>query len=245
MIDVVRGATTRLTSGPFDVANFVWSPDSNYIAWVSVKGSTYQLLRKLASGSGQDEVLLESSNNIGPTDWSADGKFILYTEIDPKSRRDIRVLPLEGDRKPSVFFQTPVDDTSAVFSPDGRWIAYRSNESGNPEIYIQTFPASGGKWPVSTAGGLSPVWRRDGKELFYSTPDGKLMSVDVATTSMFQPGIPTLLFDSPFTHAGAYTNNNSYDISPDGKRLLAVTLVEQTSNAAITVELNWQAGLKK
>ncbi len=242
VIDVVRGATTRLSSGPFDVADFVWSPDSNYLAWVSVKGSTYQLLRKLASGSGQEEVLLESSKNIGPTDWSADGKFILYTDIDPKSRRDIWVLPLEGDRKPYVFFQTPVDDTSAVFSPDGRWIAYRSSESGNPEIYVQTFPASGGKWPVSTAGGLSPVWRRDGKELFYITPDGKLMAVEIKIGSTFEPGVPKLLFDVATARTLA---TSAYDVSTDGQRFLFISGQLDTNPSSLAVIVNWTAELKK
>jgi Tol biopolymer transport system component len=242
VIDVARGATTRLTSGPFDVSDFVWSPDSNYIAWVSLKGSTYQLLRKLASGSGQAEVLLESSKNIGPTDWSADGKFILYTDNDPKSRRDIWILPLEGDRKPFVFFQTPVDDTSAVFSPDGRWIAYRSNESGNPEIYVQTFPASGGKWPVSTNGGLSPTWRRDGKELFYITPDGKLMAVEIKPGSTFEPGVPKLLFDVVTARTLA---TNTYDVSPDGQRFLFTSGQSDTNSSSLAVIVNWTAELKK
>jgi Tol biopolymer transport system component len=208
---------------------------------VSVK-STYQLLRKLASGSGQEEVLLESSHNIGPTDWSADGKFILLTDNDPKSKRDIWVLPLEGDRKPYVFFQTPVDDTSAVFSPDGRWIAYRSNESGNPEIYVQTFPASGGKWPVSTNGGQSPIWRRDGKELFYITPDGKLMSVEIKIGSTFEPGVPKLLFDVATARTLA---GNSYDVSTDGQRFLFTSGQLDTNPASLAVIVNWTAELKK
>jgi Tol biopolymer transport system component len=242
VVDVVRGATTRLTSGTFDVSDFVWSPDSNYIAWVSARGSTYQLLRKLASGSGQEEVLLESSKLIGPTDWSADGKFILYTDLDPKSRRDIWVLPLEGDRKPYVFFQTPADDLQAVFSPDGRWIAYVSGESGNREIYVQTFPASGGKWPVSTNGGLMPIWRRDGKELFYMTPDGKLMAVEIKTGSTFEPGVPKPLFDVATARTVA---TNAYDVSTDGQRFLFTSGQLDTNPSSLAVILNWTAELKK
>lgn len=242
VIDVVRGATTRLTSGTFDVADFVWSPDSNYIAWVSVKGSTYQLLRKLASGSGQEEVLLESSKIIGPTDWSADGKFILYTDRDPISRRDIWVLPLEGERKPYVFFQTPADDTNAVFSPDRRWIAYESVESGIREMYVQTFPASGGKWPVSNNGGLSPIWRRDGKELFYITPDGKLMAVEIKIGSTFEPGVPKLLFDVATARTVA---TNAYDVSTDGQRFLFTSGQLDPNPSSLAVVVNWTADLKK
>src|SRR5205814_1046544 len=102
---------------------------------------------------------------------------------------------LEGDRKPFPFLQTPFAETLAVFSPDGRWIAYRSDESGNDEVYVQTFPASGGKWPVSTKGGGDPRFRRDGKELFYISSDRKMMAVEVKTGGAFEPGIPKALFD--------------------------------------------------
>jgi eukaryotic-like serine/threonine-protein kinase len=131
------------------------------------------------SGVGQDELLLQSDAPISPGSWSADGKFLLYHRYDPKSDVDVWVLPLEGDRKPFPFLQTPFRENEGRFSPDGRWIAYRSNESGRPEVYVQTFPAGGGKWQVSTSGGLLPQWRGDGREVFYTSTDRKLMAVDV------------------------------------------------------------------
>jgi len=242
VIDVARGATTRLTSGPSDVADFVWSPDGNYIGWVSFRDQRYQLVRKLASGAGQEEVLLESNKQIFPNAWSPDGKFILYTEVNPNTRRDIWVLPLEGDRKPFAFFQSPADDTLAVFSPDGHWVAYESTESGTPEIYVQSFPASGGKWPVSNKGGRRPAWRSDGKELFYLTLEGKLMGVEIKLGSSFEPGVPRELFDVAI--AGSLPNA-PYDVTADGQRFLLLRGQVDPNPSSLTVVLNWTADLKK
>ena len=139
--------------------------------------------------------MLQSDAPLFPGDWSADGKFLLYWRTDPKSSDDVWVLPQEGDRQPFPFLQTPIRDIEAQFSPDGRWIAYRTNESGRPEVYVQTFPASGGKWQVSTNGGHHPQWRSDGKELFYCSTDRKLMSVDVKLGGAFEAGLPKTLFD--------------------------------------------------
>jgi Tol biopolymer transport system component len=242
VIDVARGTTTRLTSGPADVTDPIWSPDSNYLAWVSVAGQTYKLMRKPASGGGQEEVLLESSRTIAPTSWSPDGRFILYTDIDPKTKRDIWVLPLEGDRKPFMFFQSSADDVLAVFSPDGHWVAYQSGESGPPEIYVQSFPASGAKLPVSNKGGLRPAWRGDGKELFYTTLEGKLMAVEIKAGSTLEPGVPKPLFDV----AGARSIATApYEVSADGQRFLFMSGQQDPNPSSLTVVLNWTADLKQ
>jgi eukaryotic-like serine/threonine-protein kinase len=242
VIEVARGATTRLTSGPADVTDPIWSPDSNNLAWVSVIGQSYKLMRKAASGTGQEEVLLESKTSIAPTGWSPDGKFILYTDNDPKTKRDIWVLPLEGDRKPFLFFQSPADDTLAVFSPDGHWVAYESSESGTREIYVQSFPVSGGKVPVSNKGGLRPSWRGDGKELFYVTVEGKLMAVETKAGSTFEPGVPKPLFDVAVARAIATAN---YDVSTDGQRFLFMSGQIDPNPSSLTVVLNWTADLKQ
>ena len=142
----------------------VWSPDGNRIAWRSHREGTYQLYQKLASGVGQEELLLKSDVPIACHSWSEDGRFILNSFLDPKTKGDIGVLPLAGDRKPFVFLQTPFGEREAHFSPDERWVAYISNESGRNEVYVQTFPASSDRWPVSTKGGDYPRWRGDGKE---------------------------------------------------------------------------------
>lgn len=242
VIDVARGATTRLTSGPADVIDPIWSPDSNYLAWVSVSGQSYKLVRKLASGAGQEEVLLESNKSIAPTSWSPDGKFILYTETDPKTQGDIWVLPLEGDRKPFAFFQSPASDSLAVFSPDGHWVAYQSAESGPSEIYVQSFPASSDKVPVSNKGGFRPAWRGDGKELFYTTLEGKLMAIEIKAGSTFEPGVPKPLFDVAAARAIPTT---PFDVSTDGQRFLFMSGQLDPNPSSLTVVLNWTADLKQ
>lgn len=152
---------------------------------------------------------------------------------------------MTGEHKPIPFVASPAQEGLGLFSPDSRYVAYVSNESGLNEVYVRSFPDGSGRWQVSKNGGVNPRWRRDGKELLYIAPDGELMSVDVTANPVFQPGTPRPLFEAPFAQVVNYPGNNAYDISPDGKRLLGVTLAGQSSNAGITVELNWQAGLKK
>ena len=240
--DVARGTATRLTSGPSDASEFVWSPDNNYIVWGSSKDQRYTLVRKLASGTGQEEILLETDRPVVPTGWSSDGKFILYVRNELKTKFDIWVLPLEGDRKPFAFFESPTIDTLAAFSPDGHWVAYQSSESGNPEIYVQTFPVSGGKWPVSNKGGIRPRWRGDGKELFYITPEGKLMAVEIRAGSTFEPGVPKLLFEVAKARVLPTT---PYDVSSDGQRFLFNSGRVDGRPSSLAVVLNWTSDLKK
>ena len=187
MIDLVRGTNSRLTIDPASDRYPIWSPDGSHIAWTSSREEGQRIYQKLASGVGPEEFLYQGNAGIATGSWSADGRFILYTLGESGSNPDVWVLPLEGDRKPFPFLQTPFKETQARFSPNGRWVAYVSNESGRNEVYVQTFPASGGKWPVSTKGGTSPLWRGDGKELFYDSGDGKLMAVEVKTGGTFEP----------------------------------------------------------
>jgi Tol biopolymer transport system component len=242
VMDMARGAVSRITSGSSDVTTFVWSPDSNYIAWESAKDHRYMIVRKLASGAGQEEILLEADKPVFANSWSGDGKYILYTRNDLQTKNDIWLLPLEGDRKPFAYFQSPADDRAAAFSPDGRWVAYQSSESGSNEIYVQTFPASGGKWPVSNKGGVAPMWRGDGKELFYVSPEGKLMAVEIKVGSTFEPGVPNVLFDMADARARP---NTPYDIAADGQRFLILSGRVDANPSSIAVVLNWTADLKK
>src|SRR5262249_50285131 len=135
------------------------------------------------------------SNQKFPTDWSLDGRLIIYYEIDPKTKRDIWVLPLAGDKKPFPFLQTVANETGGRLSPDGCWMAYASDESGGYEVYVQGFPSRGGKRQVSIKGGTGPCWRRDGKELFYYSADGKLMAMEVKAGASFEAGVPSALFE--------------------------------------------------
>jgi len=173
-----------------------------------------------------------------PQDWSPDGRLVLYTSQDPKSGSDLWSLSPDGDGKPSVVVQTPFDETQAQFSPDGRWIAYASNETGRYEIYVRSFPGPGGKWQVSTEGGIYPRWRRDGKELFYVAADGSLVSVPITLGPNLQAGTGNPLFRLE-------TGIRTFDVSPDGSRFLVSTPVEKSPESPIRVILNWEAALRK
>ncbi len=238
--DLARGASSRLTFDPGNDTNPVWSPDGSRIAWVSTRDAGFQIYQMLASGVGQEELLLKSDVPIRPDSWSADGRFILYGRLDPKMRGDLWVLPLEGERQPFLFLQTPFAEQTPRFSPNGRWVAYTSNDQGRDEVYVQTFPAAGGKWQVSINGGLLPHWRSDGKELFYLSGDNKLMAVEVKPGSSFEAGVPKALFDlAPLRAASVYA------VTADGQRFLFVTQGEATANLQFTVVTNWMAEAKK
>jgi Tol biopolymer transport system component len=203
-----------------------------------------------ASGGGAPELLVKSPYIKHPNDISLDGRFLIYDEHHPTRMQDLYVVSLAAaggaDRKPIPFLVTNADETFAQFSPDGKWVAYSSDESGQREVYVQGFdptrvPAKGaGKWLIS-AGGDKPRWRRDGKELYYLALDGKMMAVPIKTTSVFEPGLPVALFTTPRTYGWA-----PYDVSPDGRFLVNTLSATAASNASpVTVVLNWQAGLNK
>ena len=173
--------------------------------------SIYLLDTTLATGAGQEEPVLKSPEDKRPTDWSADGRFILYQVRSPKTGDDLWVLPLEGDRKPVPFVQMEFRETQGAFSPDGRWIAYTSDESGVSQVYVQSWPPSGAKWQVSTTGGGNPRWRRDGRQLYYINPGRTLTAVDVNASASFQAGIPQLLFS--IAHNLTYFVGNHYALS--------------------------------
>jgi len=225
----------------------VWSPDGSRIAWGSTRGGSRDLYQKSASRAGQDELLLKSDQNKLPTDWSRDGRFIVYLRLDSKTKYDVWVLPLTGDQKPFPFLQTEVYEGAARLSPDERWMAYVSDESGRFEVYVQSFPGGGGKRQVSAGGGIGPVWRRDGKELFYYSADGKLMVVEVKTAAApaaaFEAGAPVSLFE--FRIGTASVTTPPYSVTGDGRRFLIQTIVDTEASAPLTVVTNWAAGLKK
>ena len=178
-----------------------------------------------------------------PSDWSLDGRFIIYQQTDPKTKRDIWVLPLFGDKKPFPFLQTEANEGGARISPDGRWMAYTSDALGGYEVHIQSFPERGGLRQVSTGGGIGPNWRRDGKELFYYALDGKLIAVEVKTGASFEMGSPHALFEFSSGNQVAYIA--PYTVTADGQRFLINTLVDESGGAPLTVVINWQAGLKR
>jgi Tol biopolymer transport system component len=249
MLDVARDAPMRFTfDGQSAGAN--WSPDGTRLAFASRRGNIYQ---KDSSGSGNEVVLSKSG---APTDWSPDGRYLLYTVLDTKTSTDLWVLgDLSGpseNHKPMPYLQTQFNERQGQFSPDGHWIAYTSDESGpgQYQIYVQSFPAGAGKFQVSTGGGgTQPRWRRDGKEIFYLAADGKLMAVGVQTAPKFEVGAPKALFDPMIPRGRAPPAVFfRYDVTVDGKRFLVnsvSTAPESSAPAPITVVVNWLAALKR
>jgi len=178
-----------------------------------------------------------------PNSWSPDGKLLAFNEITPSRGIGVSVLRL-SDRKAQPILQTPFNESAPRFSPDGRWLAYVSDESGRYEIYVQPYPGPGGKWQISTEGGTEPAWNSNGRELFYRSGD-KMMAVDIATQPGFAAGKPRMLFEGQYQPTPVTFPN--YDVSPDGQRFLMLKPVEQAQAAPtqINVVLNWFEELKR
>ncbi len=249
LLDVTRGTSTRFTFDSSISAYAVWSPDGNRIIFASNRGGTSNIYLKLASGVKDEELLLKSGGDKYPDSWSRDGRFLMYETRDPKTKYDLWVLRLDGDKKSFPFLRTEFNEQDGQFSPDGRWVAYVSDESGRREIYVRSFSpdstdaGTAAKRLISNDGGMDPRWRGDGAELFYIAPDAKLMAVEVRTKPVLQAGDPKALFQAP--PQGGTDLSAQWDLTPDAKHFLFVTPAAQTTSAPFTVVLNWQAGLKK
>jgi Tol biopolymer transport system component len=242
--DVARALRTRFTFDSVGVLTPLWSRDGSQIIFNSRRKGHLDLYQKPSSGAGSEELLLENNLDKYPMSWSADGKFILYVSAGGPSGAHLFVLPLFGDRKPFPFANTKFNEGPAELSPDDRWVAYASDESGRDEIYVAPFPGPGGKWQVSRAGGSFPRWRRDGSEIFYLSPDDKVMAAAVNTRgSTFEIGAVRPLLEARI--ARIFRVQYEYDVTTDGQRFLINTIPEQTSSVPLTVVLNWTAGLKK
>jgi Tol biopolymer transport system component/tRNA A-37 threonylcarbamoyl transferase component Bud32 len=246
LLDLGRNVLSRFTSDAAADLDPIWSPDGRRIAFRSNRKGAYDLYIKPATGPGSEELLLASGQDKRTLDWSPDGRFLLYADLDPKTGIDIWALPIDGDRKPFPVVRTNFEEDIAQFSPDGKWIAYQSNESGRYEIHIQPFPGPGGHTPpVSTNGGAQVRWRSDGKELFYIALDGRLMAVPIRIASNAQTieaGSPVPLFATRVGGALFLSGigNQQYDVSLDGQRFLMNTIIEEAPSP-ITVILNWKA----
>ncbi len=238
LLDLARDTSTRFTFHPVVDVFPVWSPDGSRVAFASNRDGPFNLYQKLSGGSSNEESLLQSRESKYTTDWSADGRFILYQTSGTKTGFDLWALPTDGDRKPIPVLQTQFNESLGQFSPDGHWIAYQSNESTPGQVYVQGFPKSGGKFQVSTNGGERPRWRRDGKEIYYLTADRKIMAVEVkATATTFERGRPRELFQTRATTPSFYVP--TYDVSADGQRFLINTTVEADGLPPMTVVMNW------
>jgi dipeptidyl aminopeptidase/acylaminoacyl peptidase len=255
--DVLRGFRTRLTFDPATAKSPVWSPDGRSIVFASNRRGHFDLYRKSSNGSGAEELLYADNRDKTPTSWSSDGKFLLYfnsalTQAVSGIGADVWALSLTPEQsgsplKPFLVLQASFDESDAQVSPDGRWIAYTSDESHRTEIYVTPFPPKpsgpGGKRQVSTMGGSLPRWRRDGREIFYRGLDRRLMVAEVLTKGgALEVGqVQPLFGDAPNMRQG----NPFYDVSADGQHFLVRTLPEQKSGEPLTLVQNWTAGLKK
>jgi Tol biopolymer transport system component len=245
-------APRRFTFERFIDAGPLWSPDGTRIVFRTFRGGAYDLYEKPVDGSTDEQPLLVTPLAKAPLDWSRDGRFLLFSSQDPKTGTDLWAVPMTGERKPFAVVQTRFDEIQGQFSPDGRWLAYASNESGRNEIYVQTFPETGGKWQISVAGGLQPRWRRDGQELFYVAPDNRLMAASIGVAQggkALEAGTPVPLFQSklasgPNIVPAGFQARSQYAVAADGRFLMNVS-ADEADISPITIVENWTAGLKK
>ena len=241
LLELSRGIFSRLSPDPSPKSEAHWSPDGRQLTFRTVQKNRNGIYRRTLD-TGEEELLLESASNETPTpkDWSRDGRFIVW--IDISTQQDLRLLPLFGDRKSKLLTETPSREERPQFSPDVRWIAYNSDESGNWEVYVQPFPGPGEKVRISTNGGVQANWRADGRELFYQTLDGSLMAAPLKPGTKVEAGIPRPLFRTPIVVDPV---RHQYAVSADGQRFLVLAPVGGQATAPITIVQNWTAALKK
>lgn len=253
--------STRLTFGEGVDGSPVWSPDGARIAFRSMRDGRIGVYSKAVGSAGVDELIWESERGINTSSWSSDGRFGLFHLFALETSSDLWALPMTGDHTPFPILQTAALEVWGAFSPDGRWVAYQSNESGRHEIYLRAFvppapPGSGGRASgapgresagprqVSTAGGILPVWRADGKELYFLNPAGAMMAAPITLTGAgVDPGAPVVLFPTHvYGRGGDSTGGRQYDVAPDGRFL--INTVVDTSRSPITLVQNWSAELR-
>jgi Tol biopolymer transport system component len=240
---------TRFTFDESVDAGPLWSPDGQRLAFYSMRRGHADLFEKPVDGSRDEQPLLLSPQDKAPQDWSPDGRYLLYATQDTKNLCDLWALPLFGERQPIAVVQSAHDDVQGQFSPDGRWVAYVSNESGRYEVYARPFPGAGGRWQISTGGGIYPRWRHDGKELYYITPDNRFMAVPIEGAATIRPGAPTMLFQTNMATGGnvgvaGYFSRAEYAVAKDGRFLINMRIGDAAS-LPITVMQNWNVLTKR
>jgi eukaryotic-like serine/threonine-protein kinase len=262
--DLNRGTESRVTTDSSSNVTPFWSPKGDRIVFASNRTGVYNMYWKAANSDQPEQHLLQNMLTDIPTQWTRDGRFIVYFELDPNTRRDIWVLPAgtgTPDRKPASFLQSEFDELFGQLSPDGHWMAFTSDRSGHREVYVRQFPSGDNEWPISIAGGQAPRWKGDGKELYYQAADGKMMAVAIKKASSgarasFEPAVPVALFDSRIVSeisvAGSQNLANTsvqfeYAVTADGKRFLinTISVAATASVQPLTVVTNWLEALKK
>jgi eukaryotic-like serine/threonine-protein kinase len=238
--DLMNSGTARLGFGPWLEQVTVWSPDGKQVVYTSNEKLFFSLYRKNSDGSGAAESIYDfGSPQQGPWDWSRDGKFLLV-----RNERELWYLSV-SDWQARPLLKSQYLIRNAQFSPDAKFVAYASSETGNWEVYVSPFPAFNSKWQVSRGGGEEPRWRSDGKELFYLTPGGSLMSVDVKTGASFEASAPTSLFLTHLRQPISAMDFFSYDVTADGQKFLVNSKMNTSSAAPLSVVLNWRAEMEK
>jgi Tol biopolymer transport system component len=246
--------SSRLTLDAQEDRFPIWSRDGASVVFRSIRTGQGDLYLKRIDGAGAEERLVASDQLKTATSWSADGRFLMYMSQDSETSTDLWVVPMTGERMASVFLKTPFREAYGAFSPDGRWVAYQSDESGRPEIYLRPFVAPGGaspdseaasgRWQVSVAGGIHPLWRPDGREIYYLSPSGAMMAASVAVRgAAVDVGAPVELFRPRIFGGGADVQlGRQYDVASDGRFLINTELDD--TDAPITLIQNWNPEAK-
>lgn len=240
--DLGRGVRTRLTFDPHDESGLVWSPDGRTLIFGSNREGTYDLYAITVGGTQPERLLYASDGAKFPCSISPDGRFLLFAEDHEKTGIDLMLLPLDGEPEPRPFITSDFNQPHGAFSPDGRWVAYASNESGHMEVYVAPFPGPGRKWQISTQGGSWPQWRDDSRELYYRAPVGTIVRVSLETRG------ESLLVGAPQSLDFAVTTDGSsarYSAAADGSRFLSIDPVTAEAQPPLTVVLNWTAKLSR
>ena len=231
LLETAREVRQRFTSDPAREFEPVWAPDGSRIVFGSTRKGVIDLYERSVGGAATETLVWESPEGKNAYDWSSDGKWIVFAVQNPTTARDLWALPMAGEKKPIAVANSAANETLARFSPDGRWVVYRSNESGRDEVYVQPFPGPGPRTQISTGGGTFPTWPRKGKSLFYLDSSNRVMSVDVVPKGgSLEPGNPVPLFT---VSVGA-----TYEPAPDGQRFLINEITRPPS--PITILLNWK-----
>jgi Tol biopolymer transport system component len=236
--DLENESAKRLTFDPAIDSTPLWSPDGTKLVFTSDRAQKFNLYVKNADGSQEEQLIPQEGPDRYPIDWSRDGKYVIYqrgTDLWYVTFPELTV---------TLFLKEASAPNVARFSPDGKWVAYASNESGRWEIYVTSFPAAHGKWQVSSAGGEQPKWRSDGKELFYLAPDGKIMATPVTIGANFGAGSPVALFQANPREMVATSERFAYDVSKDGQRFLINTQLK-SALMPMSVVMDWTASLNK
>ena len=237
--DLTTGSSTRLVFTEAYYASVVWSPDGSQIAFSSSKTGPFNIYAKAVNGSGEEKALHPSSEDERARSWSPDGKYLIYDRrvLGRSGISEVMVLPLDSSERPYSLLNAPYANQNGTVSPDGRWIAFASTQSGSNEIYVTTFPHATGVWQISTKGGTSPRWRRDNRALFYVRPDGRIMVTQV------KPGPDSLMVgvtsEIPKTRVIIGIYEATFDVFPDGQRFILANIRKSSLHAPLTLLTNW------